>query len=345
MDIERKQDTYTNGSNGLTPEGASNGAASSHDDGSNGARGLNALRQAIPPGISRKEDGQQATAAPAPAKPKPDINAWQRVQIARHPDRPHALDYIQRMCSDFVELHGDRLYGDDAAIIGGLASFDAQTVMVIGEQKGRSTRENITRNFGMPQPEGYRKAKRLMEHAARFGFPIFTFIDTPGANPGMQAEERGIGQAIAENLVAMLDVEVPIITVVIGEGGSGGALAIGLGDRILMLENSVYSVASPEAAATILWRDAGQAAAAAQTMRITAPDLLEFGVIDEILPEPEGGAHNDPASTIDGVREAIARHLQDLKSLYSLKTKKGARQLLEDRRTKYMRIGEYLEQG
>ncbi len=337
MEIEHKQDTANLGQ-------------------SNGSHfGLEALRQAVPPGISHRPDESHLNGAVQEAPPastvqaaakqaQAEVNAWQRVQLARHPDRPHTLDYIQRVCTEFVELHGDRLFGDDAAIIGGLGCFNGETVMVIGQQKGRSTRENIARNFGMPQPEGYRKAKRLMEHAARFGFPILTFIDTPGASPGVPSEERGIGQAIAENLVTMLDLEVPLIATVLGEGGSGGALAIGLGDRILMLENSIYSVASPEAAATILWRDAGQAAAAAQTMRITAPDLLEFGVIDEILPEPEGGAHNDAASTIDTVRDAIARHLQDLRSLYSLKTKKGARQLLEDRRTKYMRIGEYLEQ-
>ena len=268
-------------------------------------------------------------------------SAWERVQIARHPDRPHTLDYIQRLCTDFVELHGDRLYGDDAAIIGGLAGFDGRTVMVIGHQKGRSTKENIARNFGMPQPEGYRKAQRLMEHAARFGFPILTFIDTPGANPGVQAEERGIGQAIAANLMTMLTIQVPIIATVIGEGGSGGALAIGLGDRVLMLENSIYSVASPEASAAILWHDAGQAAAAAEAMRITAPDLLSLGVIDEIVPEPEGGAHTDPAATLDTVRDAIARNLADLYSAYPLHTKKGGKKLLDDRHLKYERMGFY----
>jgi acetyl-CoA carboxylase carboxyl transferase subunit alpha len=271
------------------------------------------------------------------------VSAWQRVQIARHPDRPHTLDYIQKLCSDFVEMHGDRLFGDDAAIVGGLASFDGQTVMVIGQQKGRSTKENIARNFGMPQPEGYRKAQRLMQHAARFGFPILTFIDTPGANPGVQSEERGIGQAIAANLMTMLTVEVPIIATVIGEGGSGGALAIGVGDRVLMLENSVYSVASPEAAAAILWRDAAQASAAADTMRITAPDLHDLGVIDALIPEPEGGAHNDPAAVMEAVREAVSGCLADIKSGFALHTKKGARQLLDARREKYERMGRYAE--
>lgn len=332
MDTERKQNTTTQaGTNGT------NGASGDH-------QGLDALRQAMPAGISRKPEVAPANESGlARRKPREEVNAWQRVQIARQPDRPHALDYIQRLCSEFVEMHGDRLYGDDAAIVGGLGCFNGQTVVVIGEQKGHSTRENVLRNFGMPQPEGYRKAKRLMEHAARFGFPILTFIDTPGANPGVQSEERGIGQAIADNLVVMLDIEVPIIATVIGEGGSGGALAIGLGDRVLMLENSIYSVASPEAAASILWRDSAQASAAAQAMRITAPDLLEFGVVDAVIPEPDGGAHTDPAAAIESVRIAITTHLEDLKSLYSLKTKRGARELIEARRQKYMRMGEYHE--
>ncbi len=296
-------------------------------------------REMVPSGISHKTEVLVDLEAP----PKQALSPWERVQMARHTERPHTLDYIQRLCTDFVEMHGDRLFGDDAAIIGGIASFDGQTVMVIGEQKGRSTKENIARNFGMPQPEGYRKAERLMKHAARFGFPIITFIDTPGASPGMQAEERGIGQAIAQNILTMLQVEVPFIAVVIGEGGSGGALAIGVGDRILMLENSTYSVASPEAAATILWRDAAQASAAAQSMRITAPDLLEFGVIDQIIAEPDGGAHTDPAATMEAVREAIAQNLSELRARYSLNTKKGARQLLEARRKKFRRMGRYAE--
>lgn len=329
MDTERKQDT---------PPIASNG------NGSSNSNGLEALRHAIPPGISHKPEDAHTTANKS-ARMRTEMTAWQRVQLARHPDRPHTLDYIQRLCTDFVEMHGDRLFGDDAAIVGGLAGFDGRTVMVIGQQKGRNTRENLTRNFGMPYPEGYRKAKRLMEHAARFGFPIITFIDLPGANPGVPSEERGIGQAIAENLVTMLTIEVPIVATVIGEGGSGGALAIGVGDRVLMLENSVYSVASPESAAAILWRDAAQASAAAQSMRITAPDLLEFGVVDEVIDEPEGGAHNDPTVTMDAVREAIIRQLNDLQSLYSLKTKKGSRQLLEARRQKYLRMGEFMEMG
>ncbi|MEO6458668.1 MAG: acetyl-CoA carboxylase carboxyltransferase subunit alpha [Chloroflexia bacterium] len=294
-----------------------------------------AHRDMLPPGISRNNgaEGQYL------ARPRPEISAWERVQTARHPDRPHTLDYIQKLCPDFVEMHGDRLFGDDPAIVGGLGEFAGQTVMVIGQQKGRTTKENIARSFGMPQPEGYRKAQRLMLHAARFGFPILTFIDTPGANPGVQSEERGIGQAIAASLMTMLSIEVPVIATVIGEGGSGGALAIGIGDRVLMLENSIYSVASPEAAAAILWRDASQASTAAETMRITAPDLFEFGVIDAIIPEPEGGAHNDSARTLELVYDVLVHTLDEIKAAYPLHTKKGARLLLEDRRRKYRRMG------
>lgn len=308
-----------------------------HDTDSNNRGPAGPYRDMVPPGISHK-DGASSVAAR-----KGEMSAWQRVQIARHPERPHALDYIQRLCVDFVEMHGDRLFGDDAAIVGGLARFDEDTVMVIGQQKGRTTKENISRNFGMPQPEGYRKAQRLMEHAARFGFPILTFIDTPGASPGMQSEERGIGQAIAASIMAMLRIEVPIIAVVIGEGGSGGAIAVGVADRMLMLENSIYSVASPEASATILWRDASQASAAAEAMRITADDLLGFGVIDEVIPEPKGGAHNDAAAAMDSVREAIARHLTEIQSTYALHTKRGTRQLLEDRRNKFRLMGQYAD--
>lgn len=279
-----------------------------------------------------------------PTPPDPALPAWERVKLARHPDRPHSLDYIQRLCTDFVELHGDRLFGDDAAIVSGLGVFEGQTVMIMGHQKGHSTKENITRNFAQAHPEGFRKAQRLMEHAARFGFPILTFIDTPGANPGMQAEERGIGQAIAANLMTMLTIETPIIVTVIGEGGSGGALAIGVGDRVLMLENSIYSVASPEASAAILWHDASQASAAAEAMRITAPDLLSFGIIDEIVPEPEGGAHTDPTAAMEAVREVLARNLTELKTEYALHTKRGPRKLLEDRHLKYERMGVFREE-
>jgi acetyl-CoA carboxylase carboxyl transferase subunit alpha len=309
-------------------------SATRHDPGPAGA-----YREMVPAGISR--NGAETQDADYSGRSKPEISAWQRVQIARHPDRPHTLDYIQKLCPDFVELHGDRLFGDDAAIVAGLGEFAGQTVMIIGQQKGRTTKENIARSFGMPQPEGYRKAQRLMEHAARFGFPILTFIDTPGASPGVQSEERGIGQAIAASLLTMLTIEVPIIATVIGEGGSGGALAIGIGDRVLMLENSIYSVASPEAAAAILWRDAAQASTAAETMRITAPDLYGLGVIDQIIPEPPGGAHNDSTATLDTVSEFLLRTLEELKLAYPLHTKKGARQLLDDRRRKYRRMGQF----
>lgn len=293
----------------------------------------------VPPGISHK-DGEAAPDSPTrKVEPAP----WQRVQLARHPERPHSLDYIQGLCTDFVEMHGDRLFGDDAAIIGGLARFEERTVMVIGQQKGRTTKENITRNFGMPQPEGYRKAQRLMEHAARFGFPILTFIDTPGASPGMQSEERGIGQAIAASIMAMLRLEVPVVATVIGEGGSGGAMAIGVADRVLMLENAIYSVASPEASAAILWRDAAQASTAAEAMRITAPDLLQFGVIDEVICEPKGGAHNDIVGAVEAVGGAISRHLAELHAAYALHTERGTRQLIEDRRRKFRVMGQYME--
>ncbi len=301
-----------------------------------------AHEQALPyPDVA--PDGATDATQPETPPTGPGLPPWERVKLARHSERPHTLEYIQRLCSDFVELHGDRLFGDDAAIVGGLALFDGQPVMVIGHQKGHSTKENIARNFAQAYPEGFRKAQRLMDHAARFGFPILTFIDTPGANPGMQAEERGIGQAIAANLMTMLTIETPIIATVIGEGGSGGALAIGVGDRILMLENSIYSVASPEASAAILWHDAGQASAAAEAMRITALDLLSFGIIDEIVPEPEGGAHTDPMATIDAVQEVIARNLAELRAGYDVHTKRGARKLLEDRHLKYERMGKFRE--
>lgn len=317
----------------------------------NGRGPAGSYRDLVPPGVSHKPEVAHPVHQQLPGlkSNSSSLTAWQRVQIARHPDRPHTLDYIQRLCTNFVEMHGDRLFGDDESIVGGLASFEGETVMVLGQQKGRSTKENISRNFGMPQPEGYRKAQRLMEHAARFGFPVLTFIDTPGANPGMQSEERGIAQAIASNLVTLLSIEVPIIATVIGEGGSGGALAIGVGDRILMLEYSVYSVASPESAAAILWSDAGQAPAAAETMRITAPDLYEFGIVDELIPEPEGGAHTKANDAVDATGEAIARHLADLRSLYdltpsgALTSPTGSRQLIEARRAKYRRIGRYEE--
>jgi acetyl-CoA carboxylase carboxyl transferase subunit alpha len=288
----------------------------------------------------------KAPARGTPGKPNPVHSvAWQHVQLARHPDRPHTLDYVRHLCTDFVELHGDRLYGDDAAIVGGPARFDGRSVMVIGHQKGSSTKENLARNFGMPLPEGYRKALRLMRHAEKFALPLITFIDTPGASPGIASEERGQAMAIAENLLGMLQLQIPIVTVVIGEGGSGGALALGIADRILMLENAIYSVASPEASAAILWRDAGQAAAAAEAMRITAQDLAGFGVVDEVIPEPVGGAHLDVTTTVNRVRVALARHLHELEDTYSQRGKIGLRRLLEHRRRKYTQIGRFTEVG
>ncbi len=266
---------------------------------------------------------------------------WQRVQLARHPERPKTLDYIKRLCPEFMEVYGDRRFGEDAAIVGGLAEFEGRTVMVIGHQKGKNTKENIARNFGMPNPEGYRKALRLMQQAEKFGFPLICFIDTPGAYPGLESEERSVAQAIAENLLTLSQLRVPVISVVIGEGGSGGALAIGLADRILMLENSIYSVASPEASASILWRDATKAPIAAATMKITAPDLLRMGVIDEILPEPEGGAQLEPGQAGDTVKEAILRHLSEIEG--KLVEPHGIDQMLAERYAKFRKMGEFQE--
>src|SRR5207244_779944 len=223
-----------------------------------------------------------------------NLTPMQRVQVARHPKRPYALDYLRSVFSDFVELHGDRLFRDDPAIVGGWARLDGQTVMAIGHQKGRDTKENLRRNFGMAHPEGYRKALRLMKLAEKFHAPVVTLVDTPGAYPGIGAEERGQAEAIAHNLLEMAGLRTPILTAIIGEGGSGGALGVGLGDRVLMLENAVYSVISPEGCAAILWKDASQRERAAEALKITAQDLLQLGVIDEIVPEPPGGAHADP---------------------------------------------------
>jgi acetyl-CoA carboxylase carboxyl transferase subunit alpha len=242
----------------------------------------------------------------------PPPTAWERIQLARHPQRPYTLDYLQTTFSDFLELHGDRLFGDDAAIVGGLATLDARTVMVIGHQKGRDTKDNMLRRFGMARPEGYRKALRLMRHAEKFGMPIITLIDIPGADPSLIAEERGQAFAIAENLQAMRQLRVPIVSAIIGEGGSGGALALGLADRVLMLENAIYTVASPEAAASILWKDGGRGAEAAEAMKITAPDLLGFGIIDAVVAEPPGGAHTDHAAAAEALREALVTQLDDL---------------------------------
>ena len=266
------------------------------------------------------------------------LGAWDRVKLARHPERPHALDFIAELTRDFVELHGDRSFGDDRALIGGLASVDGRTVMVLGHQKGENTKENIARNFGMARPEGYRKADRLLRHAAKFGIPVLTFIDTPGAEPGIGSEERGQATAIAESLLTMADLPVPIVATVIGEGGSGGALAIGVADRILMLENAVYAVASPEACAAILWKDAGRAPEAAETMRITAADLAGFGIVDEVVPE-RVPAHERPQEATAAVGAAVARHLDQLLAAYPPEDPTTADRLRAARYARFRRIG------
>jgi len=264
------------------------------------------------------------------------LTAWQRAQLARHPKRPHTLDFFNLLLEDFVELHGDRVFGDDKAIVGGLARFDGEPVVVLGHQKGRDTRENIARNFGMPHPEGYRKALRLMQLAGKFGKPILSFIDTPGAYPGLGAEERGQAEAIARNLREMAGLPTPIVCVVTGEGGSGGALAIGVGNRVLMLEHAIYSVISPEGCAAILWGNAAKASEAAELMRVTAPDLLRLGVIDGIVPEPAGGAHRNWKATAANLRTALRDQLWQLKS-------RSPEQLVEERYDKFRRIGAFEE--
>ena len=280
-----------------------------------------------------------APAAPEPngAEP-PALSAWDRVRIARHPERPHALDYVAALTDDFVELHGDRAFGDDRALIGGLARMGGRTVMVIGHQKGENTRENIDRNFGMARPEGYRKAERLLRHAGKFGFPVVTFIDTPGAEPNIGSEERGQGTAIAESLIMMANLRVPSVAVVVGEGGSGGALAIGVADRIVMLENAVYAVASPEACAAILWKDAGRAPEAAETMRITARELADLGIVDAIVPEPRP-AHERPREVIEATGRVVNELLDDLVVSYPIDDYPGVERLREARYQKFRRIG------
>jgi acetyl-CoA carboxylase carboxyl transferase subunit alpha len=268
----------------------------------------------------------------------PSLSAWDRVKLARHPDRPHTLDYLGDLTRDFIELHGDRSFGDDRALIGGLACFSGRTVLVLGHQKGGDTRENLARNFGMARPEGYRKAERLMRHAEKFGFPVVTFIDTSGAEPGIGSEERGQSTAIAESLLTMANLRVPVVAVVIGEGGSGGALAVGVADRILMLENAIYAVASPEGCAAILWKDAARAPEAAATMRITAADLAGFGIVDEVIPEPSP-ANERPREAIKAVGEAVSRHLDDLEHRFPPGDREAAHRLRDARYEKFRRIG------
>jgi len=264
------------------------------------------------------------------------LTPMQRVLLARHPKRPYTFDYLSSVFTDFLELHGDRLFRDDPAMVGGWARLAGQSVMVIGHQKGRDTKDNIRRNFGMAHPEGYRKALRLMRLAARFHTPVITLVDTPGAYPGLGAEERGQSEALATNILEMSALETPIITVVIGEGGSGGALAIGVADRVLMLENAVYSVISPEGCAAILWKDASQRERAAEALKLTAQDLLSFKLIDEIIPEPLGGAHQDPAATSEALREALIRHLGEIRKIRPEK-------LVRRRVEKYAAMGAYAE--
>jgi len=256
----------------------------------------------------------------------------QRVQLARHPRRPYPLDFVERCFTDWLELHGDRSYADDRAMIGGMARFDGEPVLVIGQQKGRDTKENLRRNFGMPHPEGYRKALRLMKMAEKFGHPVVSLIDTPGAYPGIGAEERGQAEAIARNLREMAGLKIPSISIVTGEGASGGALGIGVTDRILILENAFYSVISPEGCAAILWKDGEKRELAARAMKITAEDLERLGVVDEIVPEPMGGAHTDYAATARAIAEAIRRHLGEI-------SPGGADERIRRRREKYRRMG------
>ncbi len=244
-----------------------------------------------------------------------NLTAWQIAQLARHPLRPYTLDYIERICPDFQELHGDRMYADDAAIVGGLGRLDGKPVMFIGHQKGRNTKSRVLRNYGMAKPEGYRKALRLMKMAERFRIPVVTLIDTPGAYPGIGAEERGQSEAIARNLFEMARLKTPIVAVVTGEGGSGGALAIGIGDRVLMLEYAVYSVISPEGCASILWKSAELAEEAAEAMGITADRLKQLGLVDEVIPEPLGSAHRDPDAMAQTLQNALVSHLRDLESI------------------------------
>jgi len=264
------------------------------------------------------------------------LTPWQISQVARHPQRPYSLDYIGALFSDFEELHGDRAFGDDHAIVGGIARFNDQSVMIIGHQKGRDTKEKIYRNFGMPRPEGYRKALRLMRLAEKFGIPVMTFIDTPGAYPGIGAEERGQSEAIARNLYVMAELRTPIICTVIGEGGSGGALAIGVGDQTMMLQYSTYSVISPEGCASILWKSAENAPIAAETLGITAPRLKSFGLIDRIIPEPIGAAHRDPAAMMHAMKTALQETLADVQ-------KQPIDTLLKTRYQRLMSYGRYKE--
>lgn len=267
-----------------------------------------------------------------------NLTDWQRVQIARHPARPYTLDYIHMLTTEFIELHGDRLFADDMALVGGLAKINGSRVVIMGHQKGRDTKDNIRRNFGCAHPEGYRKAIRLMQLAEKFHLPVVVFIDTPGAYPGIGAEERGQAQAIAANLKDMVRIKTPIIATVIGEGGSGGALGIGMADRVLILQNAYYSVISPEGCASILWRSATKAPDAANALKLTGEHLLKFGIVDEMIPEPAGGAHRDPESVATQLKKTILRNIKELSSL-------STDELLESRYEKFRKIGHFVEAG
>lgn len=264
------------------------------------------------------------------------LTPWQKTQIARHPQRPNTDDYIAAIFEDFTELHGDRLFGDDRSIIAGLARLDGRAVVVIGHQKGKSVKERIARNFGMPHPEGYRKALRVMRLAERFHKPVITFVDTPGAYPGIGAEERGQSEAIARNLMVMSQLRTPILSIVIGEGGSGGALAISVADRILMLQYAIYSVISPEGCAAILWNDSAKTSDAAEALKMTAPDLLQLGIVEEVIPEPPGGAHRDPRKVVEMVSKSINKHLRELEAA-------PMEERLERRYARLRKIGTYSE--
>jgi acetyl-CoA carboxylase carboxyl transferase subunit alpha len=267
----------------------------------------------------------------------PPNPSWERVQLARHPKRPHSRDYIERLITGFEELHGDRFFGDDKSIVAGMGRLDGQPVMIIGQQKGRDTKEKLLRNFGMPKPEGYRKALRLMQLAAKFRRPIITLIDTPGAYPGIDAEERGQAEAIAYNLREMARLGSPIIAVIIGEGGSGGALALGVGNRVYMLENSYYSVIAPESCAAIIWRDSGKAPLAAAALRMTAADLLEMKLIDGIVPEPPQGAHMDPDAAAQFLRQSLKQALDELSTV-------PPDQIIEERYAKFRHMGGFFHE-
>lgn len=261
-----------------------------------------------------------------------NLSAWQRVQLSRHPERPYTLDYVNSIFDGFQELHGDRSYRDDRCLIGGTAFLDGQAVMVIGQQKGRNTKENLLRNFGMPNPEGYRKALRLMKMAEKFELPVFTFVDTPGAYPGIGSEERHIAEAIAVNLREMSSLKTPIITAVIGEGGSGGALGIAVANRVVIFDNSYYSVISPEGCAAILWKDRAQASQAAEALKLSAKDLMRFGIVEEIVQEPLGGAHNDKDAAAAALGKSFRKHLKELQSL-------STEDLLAQRYDRFRKIG------